>query len=57
VPFNCYNIKKDLAEYIRRKIKINGIDDKFIYPELKSYCKILVEEFLDNAARDYSTLI
>ncbi|WP_017732536.1 FRG domain-containing protein [Nafulsella turpanensis] len=49
LPFSCFNIRKDLGEYVRRRIKRNGIDSKFIYPELKKYCNDLVEEFLDQA--------
>lgn len=48
-PFICVNIKKDLSEYIRRKIKKNGVDNNFIYPELKKYCEALTNEFLDGA--------
>lgn len=34
-PFSCFNIKKDLADYIRRRIKErNDIDKSFIYPNL-----------------------
>lgn len=51
VPFRCVNIKKDLGEYVRRKIKLNGVDKKFIYPELRSYCNILIDEFLDQAVK------
>ena len=49
VPFHCVNIKKDLSEYVRRKIKLKGIDNNFIYPDLKKYCHTLVEEFLNGA--------
>ena len=49
VPFSCINIRKDLGEYIRRKIKKNDIDTKFIYPDLRSDCKILVDEFLNKS--------
>jgi len=36
-PFDCFNIHKDLAEYLRRKIDIrNKINMAFIYPELKN---------------------
>lgn len=51
LPFNCVNIKKDLGEYIRRKIKKKGVDTKFIYPELRDYCKNLTEEFLDQSVK------
>lgn len=34
-PFSCFNIKKDLADYIRRHIKERySIDKSFIYPHL-----------------------
>jgi len=34
-PFSCFNIKKDLADYIRRRIKEKySIDKNFIYPKL-----------------------
>jgi hypothetical protein len=52
-PFNCINIRKDLAEYVRRKIKTKGVDSRFIYPELRSYCNSLTEEFLDQASREH----
>lgn len=45
-PFICYNIKKDLSEYIRQKIKYTGIDNNFIYPELKHFCSNLTESHL-----------
>lgn len=51
VPFNCINIKKDLGEYVRRKIKAEGIDQGFIYPELRKYCINLIDEFLDQAVK------
>ncbi len=49
LPFACVNIKKDLGEYIRRKIRKEGVDTKFIYPELKKYCDSLTNEFLDKS--------
>lgn len=39
-PFLCYNIRKDLAEYVRRIIKINDIDKGYIYPELRNFATI-----------------
>ena len=51
LPFSCINIRKDLGEYIRRKIKTEGIDENFIYPNLKTYCNNLTSEFLDSAAK------
>jgi hypothetical protein len=34
--FSCFNISKDLADYVRRKIKQRGdIDQAFIYPDLR----------------------
>lgn len=49
-PFNSFNIKKDLSEYIRRKIEYKGIDNKFIYPELKNFCSGLINEHLLKSA-------
>lgn len=49
VPFICVNIKKDLAEYVRRKIKFKGVDNSFIYPDLRKDCSSLIEEYLDQA--------
>jgi len=48
-PFQCFNIKKDLGEYIRRRIKKNSIDKNYIYPHLNNYCSLLIEEFLDTS--------
>jgi hypothetical protein len=48
-PIFCFDIKKDLGEYIRRKLKKNSIDQKYIYPNLNNYCERLIEEFLDNS--------
>lgn len=45
-PFHCVNIKKDLAEYIRRKIEFKGVDSKFIYPDLNNFCANLLNEHL-----------
>ena len=52
LPFNCFNIRKDIAEYIRRKIEFNGIDSKFIYPALRNFCTGLVNEHLFKSAND-----
>ncbi len=54
IPFSCFNINKDLSEYIRRKIKLKGIDNAFIYPDLRVYCNGLIEEFLDQAAEAHN---
>jgi hypothetical protein len=48
-PILCFDIRKDLGEYIRRKIKKNYIDQKYIYPNLNDYCGKLIEEFLDSS--------
>jgi hypothetical protein len=34
LPFECFNIHKDLADYINRKIAKYGITKKYIYPQL-----------------------
>lgn len=44
-PFNCINIRKELANHIFSKIQIKGIDKNFIYPNLSSYCEKLTEHF------------
>lgn len=46
-PFLCYNIRKDLAEYIRRKIKFKGIDNGYIYPDLKTFVKMAKDNALN----------
>ena len=52
VPFDCFNIRKDLAEYIRRKIEFSGIDKRFIYPELREFSTGLVHEHLYKSANN-----
>jgi len=47
-PFYCYNIKKDLADYIRRKINKNNINNSFIYPELRSFLQQVKENVFNN---------
>jgi FRG domain len=46
-PFLCYNIRKDLADYIRRKIKFAGVDNTYIYPELRNFARKVKEEVLN----------
>lgn len=50
-PFHCYNIRKDLADYIRRKIKFSGVDTAYIYPELRSFAKTVKENVLNKAIK------
>lgn len=50
-PFNCFNIKKDLADYVRRRIKKHAdIDRSFIYPHLyddvKTITNITINSFV-----------
>ncbi len=40
----CYNINKKLANYIREKIKKEGIDENYIYPNPKLIAKKSFEE-------------
>jgi hypothetical protein len=47
-PFLCYNIRKDLAEYIRRKIKFKGIDYGYIYPDLRTFVKMAKDNTLNS---------
>jgi hypothetical protein len=47
--FSCFNIKKDLAEYVRRRIKqTQNIDSSFIYPQLKNDVHKIVEDTLNS---------
>jgi hypothetical protein len=47
-PFFCYNIKKDLADYIRRKISKHDVVNTFIYPELRTFLKQVKENVFNN---------
>ena len=44
----CVNIKKDLSEYIRRRIKYSNIDKFYIYPVLDEYTKNVKTRVLDD---------
>jgi hypothetical protein len=46
-PIVCFNIKKDLADYVRRKIQHNAIETGFIYPELKRTVPNILNEVLN----------
>ena len=47
-PFSCFNIKKDLADYIRRHIKMTyNIDKSFIYPHLYDDAKQIMNNVLN----------
>jgi FRG domain len=47
-PFACFNIKKDLAEYVRRRIKNKfQIDHNFIYPHLYDDSAKIKSQVLD----------
>jgi hypothetical protein len=48
-PFLCYNIRKDLADYIRRKINFKRIENSYIYPELKTFAKKVKENVFNNS--------
>ncbi|MBS1521579.1 MAG: FRG domain-containing protein [Bacteroidetes bacterium] len=48
-PFACFNIKKDLADYVRRRIKKRlGIDHNFIYPHLYDDAANIKNKVLDS---------
>lgn len=50
-PFSCFNIKKDLAEYVRRHIKQTFyIDRAFIYPSLYEDAKEIKNRVLNEYA-------
>ncbi|HXB90977.1 MAG TPA: FRG domain-containing protein [Puia sp.] len=42
----CYNISKDLAEFIKYRIGSEQIEPGFIYPELKLYAKSILDDYL-----------
>ena len=55
-PFACFNIKKDLADYIRRHIKMTyKIDTNFIYPKLTSDAENIKNNVLNRCAKDVFT--
>lgn len=44
-PFDCFNIHKDLSEYLRRKIDVRYvINTKFIYPKLYDETEAITEK-------------
>lgn len=48
-PFDCFNIHKDLAEYLRRKIdKKHNINKGFIYPNLNDEAKKIKDKTLND---------
>jgi hypothetical protein len=47
-PFDCFNIHKDLAEYLRRKIDVRfKINKSFIYPNLNDEARKIKESTLN----------
>ena len=46
--FRCFNIKKDLTEYIKRKIASKGINRLLIYPELKTNTNGILQQALNS---------
>ena len=46
--FMCYNIRKDLAEYIRRKIASKGIIKNLIYPDVRANANKIKEDVLNS---------
>ena len=47
-PFDCFNIHKDLAEYLRRKIDVRfKINKGFIYPNLNDEARKIKESTLN----------
>lgn len=48
-PFDCFNIHKDLSEYLRRKIDVkHKINKSFIYPVLTDEAKKIKEKSLND---------
>jgi hypothetical protein len=50
-PFICYNIRKDLAEYIRRIISKNYITNDYIYPRLNDFIRSQKEATINDLFR------
>lgn len=46
----CVNIRKDLSEYIRRKIRKVDVDINFIYPQLDNYVRSVKEDVMNELA-------
>jgi hypothetical protein len=47
-PFDCFNIHKDLAEYLKRKIDVRyKINKGFIYPNLNDEARKIKETTLN----------
>lgn len=47
-PFDCFNIHKDLAEYLRRKIDVKyKINKSFIYPNLNDEARKIKEQTIN----------
>jgi hypothetical protein len=47
-PFDCFNIHKDLSDYLRRKVEVRfKINKSFIYPELKDEARKIKEQTLN----------
>ncbi len=47
-PFMCYNIHKNLAEYIRRKMSNHGINKNLLFPDLKYTVNEIKEKTLNS---------
>lgn len=50
-PFLCYNIRKDLADYVRRKINLRKVNNLYIYPDIKKFSIAVKEQVFNNKAR------
>jgi hypothetical protein len=50
--FECYNIHKDLVDYLRRKIDlVSGVNKSFIYPDMRSISKKIEKLTLDKLVK------
>lgn len=48
-PFDCYNVRKDLSEYLRRKIHVKySINNGFVYPHMIEEARLIKESTLNN---------
>ncbi len=44
----CYNIKKDLSEYLRRKLSVkSNINESFVFPQLRNEANLIIEKTLN----------
>ncbi len=50
-PIYCVNIHKNMAEYIRRRLKKKKITESFIYPSITNNAKNALNTYLDDITK------